>query len=59
MPIGATGRVVRSLSFFDGQGFGNAWWALIVWIVVGLALLAFDRSRAKGAVDAVTAEAEA
>ena len=47
MPIGATGHLVRSLSFFDGQGFGHAWWSLGLWIVVGLVLLACDRSRAK------------
>ncbi|OFK68254.1 hypothetical protein HMPREF3056_08145 [Corynebacterium sp. HMSC056F09] len=50
MPIGATGHLVRSLSFFDGQGFGHAWWSLGLWIVVGLAMLAFDRSRAKEGV---------
>ncbi|WP_254868188.1 hypothetical protein [Corynebacterium sp. Marseille-Q2823] len=47
MPIGATGYLVHSLTFFDGQGAGRAWWALSLWIVVGLALLAFDRSRTK------------
>lgn len=47
MPIGATGHLVRSLSFFDGQGFGHAWWSLGLWIVVGLVLLVCDRSRAR------------
>lgn len=50
MPIGATGYLVRSLSFFDGQGVGSAWWALSLWIVAGLTLLAFDRSRAEEGV---------
>ena len=47
MPIGATGYLVRSLSFFDGRGIGHAWWTLVLWIVVGAVLLACDRSRSK------------
>lgn len=39
MPIGATGHLVRSLSFFDGNGAGSAWWVLALWIVTGLVLL--------------------
>ena len=50
MPIGATGFLVRSLSFFDGQGSGSAWWVLALWIVVGLVLLVFDRSKSKPVV---------
>ncbi|MDK8810710.1 hypothetical protein HMPREF2651_05410 [Corynebacterium sp. HMSC063A05] len=45
MPIGATGYLVRSLSFFDGNGAGAAWWVLIVWVAAGFALLMFDRSK--------------
>lgn len=45
MPIGATGYLVRSLSFFDGAGATHAWVVLCTWIVVGLILLAFDRSK--------------
>jgi len=44
MPIGATGYLVRSLSYFDGQGVGHAWWVFAVWIAVGFALLMWDRS---------------
>lgn len=48
MPIGATGHLVRSLSFFDGLGAQQAWWVLAIWIVAGFALLLLDRSsRAK------------
>lgn len=39
MPIGATGYLVRSLSFFDGNGAGASWWVLALWIVTGLVLL--------------------
>lgn len=42
--IGATGYLVRSLSYFDGQGAGHAWWVFAVWIAVGFALLMWDRS---------------
>ncbi|EFK54960.1 SNG1 family protein [Corynebacterium genitalium ATCC 33030] len=44
MPIGATGHLVRSLSFFDGSGAGAAWWVLAAWIATGFLLLLFDRS---------------
>ena len=47
MPIGATGYLVRSLSFFDGRGSGHAWWTLVLWIGVGAVLLVFDRSGSK------------
>lgn len=43
MPIGATGHLVRSLSFFDGAGVGAAWWVLALWIVTGLVLLLVAR----------------
>ena len=46
MPIGATGHLVRSLSFFDGNGSGAAWWVLALWIVTGLVL--FCRSTEAG-----------
>ena len=49
MPIGATGYLVRSLSFFDGADAQGAWIVLCSWIVVGLILLAFDRSKEKTA----------
>lgn len=39
MPIGATGHLVRSLSFFDGNGAGSSWWVLGLWIATGLVLL--------------------
>lgn len=47
MPIGATGFLVRSISFFDGAGATRAWIVLLTWIVIGLILLAFDRSKAE------------
>ena len=46
MPIGATGFLVRSLSFFDGAGSTQPWIVLCCWILLGLLLLAFDRSKA-------------
>ena len=49
MPIGATGYLVRSLSFFDGADAQGSWIVLCSWIVVGLILLAFDRSKEKTA----------
>ncbi|MHA2789879.1 ABC transporter permease [Corynebacterium sp. S7] len=50
MTIGATGHLVRSISFFDGAGVGSAWWVLIIWAVAGLLLLAVDRSKPKAVV---------
>lgn len=47
MPIGATGHLVRSLSFFDGLGAGSSWWVLAAWIVVGFALLMLGRATAR------------
>src|SRR5699024_9896432 len=47
MTIGATGHLVRSLSFFDGAGAARPWTVLCCWIAVGLILLAFDRSKEK------------
>lgn len=47
MPIGATGFLVRSLSFFDGAGANRSWIVLCCWILFGLLLLAFDRSKSK------------
>lgn len=44
MPIGATGFLVRSLTFFDG-GAGCAWRVLAIWIAAGFVMLMFDRSR--------------
>lgn len=52
MPIGATGFLVRSLAFFDGAGATRAWWVLICWVVFGLCMLAFDRSKAKAEAEA-------
>ena len=46
MPIGATGHLVRSLSFFDGAGAGAAWWVLALWIITGLVLLFVARPKA-------------
>lgn len=45
MPIGATGYLVRSLSFFDGAGAARLWTVLCCWIAFGLTLLAFDSSK--------------
>lgn len=57
MPIGATGFLVRSLSFFDGAGANRSWIVLCCWILIGLLLLAFDRSKAPAehAADTVAA----
>ena len=51
MPIGATGHLVRSLSFFDGLGAQQAWWVLAIWIVAGFALLLLDRSKRAAQVE--------
>lgn len=45
MPIGATGFLVRSISFFEGNGWGSSWWVLGIWIALGFVLLVFDRSK--------------
>lgn len=45
MPIGATGHLVRSLSFFDCAGATRPWIVLCCWVAAGLILLAFDRSK--------------
>lgn len=37
MPIGATGNLVRSVEYFDGNGATMSIWVLICWIAVGLA----------------------
>lgn len=47
LPIGATGHLIRSLSFFDGAGAGSSWWILTGWVVLGALLLTVDRSRVK------------
>lgn len=47
MPVGATGHLIRSVSFFDGLGAGSSWWVLAIWIAVGFVLLMLDRSSAR------------
>ena len=47
MPVGATGHLIRSVSFFDGLGAGASWWVLAIWIAVGFVLLMLDRSSAR------------
>ena len=49
MPIGATGHLVRSLSFFDGLGATQSWWVLAIWIAAGFVLLMLDRSKRQDA----------
>lgn len=39
MPIGAAGHLLRSYAFFDGNGADGAWATLIVWNLVGAALI--------------------
>lgn len=56
MPIGATGFLVRSLSFFDGAGANRSWIVLCCWILLGLLLLAFDRSKAPAAKPTTVAD---
>lgn len=51
MPVGATGHLIRSVSFFEGLGATQSWWVLGVWIAVGFVLLMLDRSRAQRAAD--------
>ncbi|OFT27566.1 hypothetical protein HMPREF3171_11170 [Corynebacterium sp. HMSC08F01] len=47
MSVGATGHLIRSVSFFDGLGAGASWWVLAIWIAVGFVLLMLDRSSAR------------
>lgn len=51
MPIGATGFLVRSISFFDGAGATQAWIVLASWVVIGLILLMFDRQKVSAAAE--------
>jgi hypothetical protein len=43
MPLGAGGWLLRSTAFFDGRGIGSAAWVLVIWAVVGLALVLLPR----------------
>lgn len=47
MPIGSTGFLIRSISYFDGAGATRAWSVLVAWVIIGLLLLAFDRPKPK------------
>lgn len=47
MPIGATGYLVRSLSFFDGAGVAYTRTVRCCWGSAGLILPAFDRLKEK------------
>jgi hypothetical protein len=49
MPPGASGTVVRSVSYFDGQGAGMAWVVLICWVLVGLAITALAAAKERRA----------
>lgn len=45
MPIGATGHIIRSISFFGGGGIGNAFLVPICWVLVGATLILAVRRR--------------
>lgn len=40
LPPGATGTLVRAVAYFDGHGGSGAFWTLIIWVALGLALWA-------------------
>ncbi|ALC06800.1 hypothetical protein CDES_12250 [Corynebacterium deserti GIMN1.010] len=45
IPIGATGHLLRSDLFFDGQGGTPALWVLLTWTIIGAALIALSAVR--------------
>lgn len=45
MPIGSTGFLMRSIAYFDGSGAARAWYTLLAWVIIGVIMLAFDRSK--------------
>ena len=45
LPPGATGTLLRSVTFFDGAGGMRALWILVGWVVLGLALAALGARR--------------
>jgi hypothetical protein len=45
LPPGATGTLLRSVTFFDGAGGTRALWILVGWVVLGLALAALGSRR--------------
>jgi hypothetical protein len=47
LPPGATGPLLRSVTFFDGAGGMRALWILVGWAVLGLALAALGARRGR------------
>lgn len=45
LPPGATGTLLRSVTFFDGAGGTRALWILVGWVVLGLVLAALGSRR--------------
>ena len=45
LPPGATGTLLRSVTFFDGAGGMQSLWILVGWVVLGLALAALGARR--------------
>ena len=41
LPLGAFGHLLRSVSFFSGNGASQSLWVLLSWTVFGLALIVF------------------
>jgi hypothetical protein len=39
LPLGAFGHLLRSVSFFNGNGANQPLWVLLSWVVLGLALI--------------------
>lgn len=46
LPLGAFGTLIRSVAFFNGEGGGQAWMVLLLWLCFGLALMWVGSSRA-------------
>lgn len=49
LPIGATGDLLRSVAFFDGQGGTRALWVLLTWALVGALLIILGSRRERRA----------
>lgn len=45
LPLGAFGTLIRSVAFFNGEGGGQAWMVLSLWICFGLVLVWVGSSR--------------
>jgi hypothetical protein len=47
LPLGAFGHLLRSVSFFNGNGANQPLWVLLSWVVLGLALILIGSRQTK------------